>query len=83
MASLFLDNSFSFFDFMQSNKSQWFFYSVLFNGCGVNEHRIFLMHGQFINLTRFLSNEYGMNKSLLGLLLVGASFIVYILPMLN
>lgn len=43
---------------------------------GVMSIEFYLIHGQFIELTRFLSNEYGVNKSLLGFLLVGASFIV-------
>lgn len=36
---------------------------------------VYLLHGQFISLTRYLTNEYGLSKPLLGLALVSLSFV--------
>lgn len=37
---------------------------------------VYLLHGQFITLTRYLTNEYGLSKPLLGLVLVSLSFVL-------
>lgn len=42
---------------------------------GVMSIELYLLHGQFIYLTRFLTNEYSLSKPLLGAVLVSFSFV--------
>lgn len=37
---------------------------------------VYLLHGQFISLTRYLTNEYGLSKPLLGIVIVSLSFVL-------
>ena len=45
---------------------------------------VYLLHGQFIELTRYLSDLYGYNKAILGVVLVTISFAVaYAMHLIN
>jgi len=45
---------------------------------------VYLLHGQFITLTRYISNTYGLSKPLIGIILVFFSFFVaYWIHLLN
>lgn len=45
---------------------------------------VYLLHGQFINLTRYITNTYNLSKPLIGIVLVSLSFIVaYWVHLLN
>ena len=44
---------------------------------GVMSIEVYLLHGEFISLTRYLTNEYGLSKPLLGIVLVSLSFVLY------
>ena len=45
---------------------------------------VYLLHGQFINLTRYLTDTYGLSKSLTGVVLITFSFVVaYWVHLLN
>ena len=37
---------------------------------------VYLLHGQFINLTRYITNTYNLSKPLIGIILVLFSFVV-------
>lgn len=43
---------------------------------GIMSIEIYLLHGQFISLTRFLTNEYGLSKPLLGTIMIIMCFII-------
>ena len=44
----------------------------------------YLIHGQFILLTRYISDTYGLNKQIVGFIFISLSFLVaYMVHLLN
>lgn len=47
-----------------------------FKNVGIMSIEIYLLHGQFIALTRFITNEYGLSKPFLGTIMIIMCFII-------